>query len=254
MVAGGQTGNIDVTASFTGLTDGVHPATIVIASNGGEATVNVKVRVGGGSGRDAEVGLAYQGADGVWKVDVTAKATAASGYTYSIQAPPGKYYVVGAIDENGNNVLEDSEPIGLYPTRDSPTQITVTADSMLANIDFPLGPSKPIKDDAAAGIGAACTGTCPDMATCLTAADGWPGGYCSKDCKTATCPLGSTCVGTMAPFCVAQCTGPKTGQSTCRASYVCYNDGTGKGMCLPRCTTDPDCAPQVCNLGTGYCE
>ncbi len=253
MVPGGQTGNIDVTASFTGLTDGVHPATISVNSNGGEATVNVKVRVGGGSGRDAEVGLAYQGLDGKWKVGAVGKATAASGYAYSIDAPPGKYFVVAALDENGNNVLEDAEPAGLYPTRDSPEEITVAVGSNVTHIDFPLVPTKAIKDDQAAGIGGACTGTCPNGATCLTT--GWPGGYCSQDCMTTACPLGSTCIGTTTLFCASQCTGPNTGQSTCRTSYVCYDDGTGKGMCLPRCTTDPDCGGQLtCNVATGYCQ
>jgi serine protease len=253
MVPGGQTGNVDVAAGFTGLTDGIHPATIAVTSNGGDATVNVKVRVGGASGRDAAVGLAYQGVDGTWKVGATATATAASGYAYSIDAPPGKFFVIAALDENGNNVFEDAEPAGLYPTRDSPEEITVSFGSNLANIDFPLVPTKAIKDDQAAGIGGACTSTCPNGASCLT--QGWPGGYCSQDCKTSACPLGSTCVGTTSPFCLSQCTGPNTGQSTCRAGYVCYDDGTGKGSCLPRCSTDPDCGGQLtCNVGTGYCE
>ncbi|MBS1153235.1 MAG: Extracellular serine protease, partial [Myxococcaceae bacterium] len=251
-IPGGQTGTLEVAATFTGLADGVHPATIAINSNGGEATVNVKVRAGGGSSRDAEVGLAYQASDGTWKVGATAIATAASGYAYSIDAPAGKYYVIAAIDVNGNAALEDSEPVGLYPTRDSPEEITVALGSNLTNIDFPLGPSAAIKDDEAAGIGAACTSTCPNNATCLTS--GWPGGYCSQDCSAAACPLGSTCVGTTTQFCVSQCTAPQAGQSSCRASYVCYDDGTGKGMCLPRCNNDPECAPLVCNLGTGYCE
>jgi serine protease len=254
-VPGGQTGNLDVTASLNGLADGVHLATIQINSNGGEATINVKIRVGGGSGRDAEVGLAYEDANGMWQVGATAIATAASGYAYSIDAPPGKYYVIAALDENGNAMLEDAEPVGLFPTRDSPEEITVTVGSNIGNIDFPLVPTKPIKDDVSAGIGGACTTTCPDNATCLPPANGWPGGYCSKDCSTAACPLGSTCIGTTAPFCVSQCTGPDTGQSTCRVNYVCYDDGTGKGMCLPRCFSDPECGGQlICNLGTGYCE
>ena len=122
---------------------------------------------------------------------------------------------------------------------------------MLTNINFPLVPNKPIKEDLAAGIGGACTGSCPDANTCFTT--GWPGGYCSKDCSTTACPLGSTCVATMPPVCLSQCTGPQMGQSTCRASYLCYDDGTGKGVCLPRCTSNADCGAQVCNMTSGYC-
>lgn len=251
-VPGGQTASLDVAATFTGLAMGTHAAQISINSNGGLSTVNVKVRVGGGSTAPVAVGLAYQASDGTWKVAATAVATAASGYTYKIDAPAGKFYVLGAMDENGNGMFEDSEPIGLYPTRDSPEQITVDVGTTLTNIDFPLGPNKPIKEDTAAGIGGPCTTTCPDNAQCITA---WPAGYCSKDCSAAACPLGSTCVGSTALYCLASCTGADQGQSTCRPGYVCYNDGTGKGVCLPRCASNAECgSTEVCNLGNGYCE
>lgn len=250
-VAAGQTGSIEVAASLTGLADGTHAAQIAINSNGGEATVNVKIRVGGGSMKNAEVGLAFLGSDGMWKVAGTAVATAASGYAYSIDAQPGKYFVVGAMDENGNDMLDDGEPIGLYPTRDSPQEVTVAEGQQVTNIDFPLAPSKPITDDTAAGIGAACTTTCSNGAQCITA---WPGGYCSLDCKATTCPLGSACIGSTNLFCLATCTGPGAGQSTCRSSYVCYSDGSGRGVCLPRCSTDPDCgAGSTCDVASGYC-
>ncbi len=250
-VPGGQTGNLEVTASFAGLTDGVHPATLALSSNGGDATVNVKIRVGGVAAKEAAVGLAFQQSDGTWKVAATAIATAASGYAYSMDAPPGKYFVLALVDADGNGMLSDTEPFGLYPTRDTPQEITVTAGSTLSNIDFPLVPDKPIK--AEVGIGDACTSTCSNGAVCLTT--GWPGGYCSADCTTASCPLGSTCLGSTSPVCLSQCTGPDVGQSTCRTSYVCYNDGTGKGVCLARCNSSPECGTGfVCNIATGYCE
>ena len=87
---------------------------------------------------------------------------------------------------------------------------------------------------------------------CVTA---WPGGYCSKNCSTTACPLGSTCVGSDTLLCLSSCTGPGAGQSTCRSSYVCYDDGSGKGVCLPRCASDPDCGTGgVCTTATGYCQ
>jgi serine protease len=250
-VAGGQTGNIEVTASFTGLADGVHTASVVINSNGGQATVNVKIRVGGGSGRDAEVALAYQDTDGTWKTAATAKATAASGYAYTLDAPVGDYYVVGVLDENGNTMFDATDPVGLYPTLDSPEQLSITATSSFNNIDFPLVPDKPVKEDQGSGIGGACTTTCPNGGTCFT---GYPGGYCTQECNTTSCPLGSTCIGGTNKACLSQCTGPGAGQSTCRSLYVCYDDGTGYGVCLPKCNTDADCSPDFCNMGTGYCE
>ncbi len=251
-IQGGQTGSLDVTASFTGLADGTHPAVISLNSNGGDATVNAKVRVGGATGKGASVGLVFKNSAGDWKVAAEVTATAASGYAYSMDVAPGKYFVIGLIDENGNAMFEDVEPVGLFPTTDSPEEVDVTAGSNHVNVDFALVPSKPVNDAPAAAIGGPCTSACPDNGTCVTA---WPGGYCSKDCATTSCPLGSSCLNTgTTAFCLSQCTGAGTGQSNCRASYVCYNDGTGIGVCLPKCLSDTDCGTgSTCDTASGYC-
>ncbi len=251
-LAAGQSGGLDVTANLTGLTDGTHVAEVDLTSNGGNLNVNVKIKVGGATGKPASVGLAYQNGAGAWKVAGEASATPESGYAYSIDAPPGKYYVVGLIDENGNNMFEDAEPFGFYPTNDSPKQVEVIAGQALTQIDFPVVPHKPVNDNSTT-IGIACTNMCPNNGVCVTA---WPGGYCSKNCATDACPLGSSCIDSgTAKFCLAICTGPGAGQSNCRSGYVCYDDGTGKGSCLPACTTNADCGTNgSCNLATGYCQ
>jgi serine protease len=97
---------------------------------------------------------------------------------------------------------------------------------------------------------------CLDGGRCVK---GYPGGYCTRDCNTQSCPAGSKCYlvdpATNSRACIQTCTGPNAGQSNCRSSYVCYDDEEGGGQCLPNCT-----ALNVC-LGTsltcradGYCR
>jgi hypothetical protein len=59
--------------------------------------------------------------------------------------------------------------------------------------------------------------------------------------------------------CRATCPAPGTGQSTCRAGYVCAANGTtGTGYCRPNCNNPSalgSCpAGQTCNVTTGYCQ
>jgi serine protease len=249
----GQSGGLEVAATLTGLSDGVHGAQLELGSNGGQVAINVRIRVGGGSGRPALVALAFQDEKGDWQAGASANATVENGYAYSIDSPPGKFFVIAAIDENGNGSLDDGEPLGIYPTQDSPKELTLEIGGSIGNVDFPVVPNKKVKDDPAASIGGPCTSSCPDDGLCVTA---WPGGYCSKSCATAACPLASSCLDTGgAQFCLTNCAGPGTGQSTCRAAYVCYDDGTGEGICLPGCTANADCGTMgVCDVGTGYCQ
>jgi len=120
--------------------------------------------------------------------------------------------------------------------------------------------------------GAACTSTndCepPTGSVCLS----WPGGYCSYACTSMTttcglwqscpgvCPSGAACMGTGTglSICMATCPGPQSGQSTCRAGYVCAALGAASsfGICRPACTTNNFGCQGVgtCNVLTGYCQ
>jgi hypothetical protein len=73
-------------------------------------------------------------------------------------------------------------------------------------------------------IGSACTmdSQCGAGRICLPEAGGWPGGYCSLDCTSATCPSGSTCITGAVDIdvCLANC------PPACRAGYTCTAAGT----------------------------
>ena len=90
----------------------------------------------------------------------------------------------------------------------------------------------------ATAIGGACApdrdklqSTCADGALCMPL----PGGYCTAQCSTTTCPSGSVCAptGRMGDLCVAAC----TSDADCRADqgYVC--DPARQGCVLPFSTS-----------------
>jgi serine protease len=108
-------------------------------------------------------------------------------------------------------------------------------------------------------VGSACSSDtdCLDGGRCVTS---YPGGYCTRDCDTQSCPSGSKCYivdsSTGAKACIATCTNPGLGQSNCRTSYVCYDDDAGGAQCLPNCRVLDVCggsSTPTC-LANGYCQ
>jgi hypothetical protein len=99
-----------------------------------------------------------------------------------------------------------------------------------------------------AAIGSACTqdNDCPVGGFCITAADGFPGGYCSADdygdCgenPTEVCGTSAECLiqdpTTNLAYCFAEC----NVDTDCRTGYSCYagnplpDGGAGQGICYP---------------------
>jgi serine protease len=255
-IAPGQSGSIQVVADLQGLsTSATAAATISVTSNGGNASVGVKLRAGGAGGRNVVVALVHQ-VNGEWKVAGATEAQAINNFAFTVAAPVGSYFLFGAQDANGNGQFEDAEPIGIWPNTDSPKTIDVTDRAMIAGRNFVVVPQVNVSDDAARVIGTPCTddGTCGPGGTCAL---GFPQGYCTKDCSTAACPTGAKCLsGSTLSICLDTCTGPRRGGGTCRANYVCEDDGSGTGVCIPNCNTIQDfCdAPQTCSATSGYCE
>lgn len=256
-VAPGQSETVQFAASLQGLPENMTAAaTISVTSNGGNASIGVKLRAGGAAGRPIAVALIHQ-VNGEWKVaGEPVEATAAQGFAFTVSAPPGKYFLFAAQDANGNNQFEDDEPVGLWPNTDSPKDFDLPQGSTLMERNFVVAPAKSLDENAARLIGTACTddSTCGMNGVCATA---FPDGYCTKDCAQSSCPAGARCLsGASASICLDTCPAPRRGRSTCRASYVCEDDGAGGGLCIPTCNSLQDfCeAPQQCNATSGYCE
>ncbi|MBL8956739.1 MAG: S8 family peptidase, partial [Myxococcaceae bacterium] len=250
-VAPGGTETVTIGANLMGLAMGsTTTGQIDVTSNGGAATVNVKIRMVAASTRAAAVALIFVDPQGMWQVASETMAPSPQ-FGYSLSAAPGEYFLLGAQDTNGNDNFEENEPIGLYPTFDSPKPVVLTAGQALTGYTFTLSPHVEISDDMATVIGAACTDDTPCApGVCGTA---FPGGYCTQDCSVDSCPLGSRCItGDTFAACLKSCTTPRAGQGECRGGYVCEDDGTGSGVCVPACTAT-SCAPATCGA-SGYCE
>ncbi len=252
----GQTVGLQVAANLAGLPDGTHGATVQLGSNGGSATVNVRIRKGAaGDGKEAVLAIVYQDAAGEWQLAGGGRVPPMNGYTYFFDVDPGTYYVVAAIDEdNDGEFFEDGERVGFYPTMDAPEEITVQTGLEVANVDFALVPLKAVSGTPGNTVGVPCqtNGECSTDGVCVTS---WPGGYCTKDCSVSACPVGSKCylVTQTDKACLSSCTQIGANPSDCRTGYVCYPDGTGIGFCLPACSSDADCGSgYVCV--NGYCQ
>ncbi|WP_224364912.1 S8 family peptidase [Hyalangium versicolor] len=259
---------LDVAVNTGGLANGDYAAVVTLkgtnAANGtsaGEATVSVKIRVGSSEALDAFIAFAYQDSQGNWQIDKGAAGfvNASANYQYSADLVPHTYYTLAAIDDDQDGeFFEDGERTGFWRNVDDFEPIPLALKQVVTGISYDLVPLAPIDDTPELVVGSSCTSDsdCPDDGFCVTA---YPGGYCSRDCSSQACPSGSKCYivnsATGARSCIASCTGPDAGQSTCRTSYVCYDDGAGSGECLPDCRAQNICtsAGLACDR-RGYCQ
>lgn len=254
-LAPGMSGSFTIDASFEGLAVGSHPAQISISSNGGQATVNVRLQVKGGSRPNGVVGLLYLDEAGEWQVAAEGLIRGADDYAWSLDAPAGTYYVFAGIDSNGNDELDDNEPFGMYRSLSDPQEITVVVGEHQKAVQFTVAPTASVGDGDNTGVpvGAACTrnADCGTGGVCETES---PNGYCSMDCGSTPCPGGSACYGDASEqWCLATCSGPGKGRADCRPGYVCHDDHAGGAACLPACRDADDCdVGEICTA-SGYC-
>lgn len=115
-------------------------------------------------------------------------------------------------------------------------------------------------------VGAACTGdsncssgSCvledPGGSAGCTTGPCFPGGYCSADCASASCPSGSSCSIYLSSWCFQNCAQPGTANG-CRAGYVCdknWIEGVSQAVCVDACNSNADCNSPSLNCSGGFC-
>lgn len=124
------------------------------------------------------------------------------------------------------------------PLADAPDgQLHVTLDADVA-------PARPLAEPFE---GCAHARECsPEASVCLTAADGFVGGLCTRPCRVdAGCPEGGVCV---EGHCRRGC------RTTCpRRGYVCVADAHAPLHCQSHCGGDGDCEGARCEIASGRC-
>ncbi len=240
-LAPGKSGTFQLTVDAAKLTTGDTRGVLNLTSNGGNESVALTARVGGGaeSQQPAIVAALYQDAAGEWQVGGAAFSEPSSGHAWSFELEPGSYFLVAAIDSDGDEeYFEETEPLGFYKSIDNALPVTVTSGQRLEGLSFAVLPQSSVDDSPesppGAPIGSACTADsqCTAGAGCAT---DWPGGYCTQDCRQSGCAQGSTCVSLdeESAFCLDLCGAPDQGRSDCRAGYVCAALQSGQGVCIP---------------------
>ncbi|ADO74764.1 S8 family peptidase [Stigmatella aurantiaca] len=244
---------VTVTVNASGLSSGEYSATLSLTgSNGaGNASVSVKIRVGVREDKNAFIGFAWQDNLGDWQVDDDAvvEVLASRNYQYSIDLSPHEYYALATIDDDEDGqFFEDSDRTGFWRNVDSFEGIPLVAQQTVTSISFDLVPLAPIDDEQVVGAPCGSDSDCENGARCNR---NYLGGYCTFDCDSRQpCPVGSKCFN---GSCLATCTDPSEGQSTCRTDYVCYDDNTGLGLCLPDCREQANICLRSCD-SRGYCQ
>ena len=213
------------------------------ASGAGNAQVLVKFRVGATDEKDAVIAFAYLDAAGEVQIDDDGIGTVSgtNGYNYSAKITPRDYLVLASIDDTGEgDFFDDGDRVGFWRDTTQVETVTVTKGKTTSDVSFTLVPYQSDDDHTPTStIGGACTtnSACGASGLCLTGTS-FPGGYCTQDCATDSCPSGSACYSNdrgATAYCFVSCTPSSTNpQGTCRTGYRCVSDSAGSAACLPQ--------------------
>jgi hypothetical protein len=133
-------------------------------------------------------------------------------------------------DVIGTNVGDPAEPMPPSPTQSVPP--TTGSDG-----GAPTQSPGATPDMAQQRIGTPCTADAqcdPGLFCAKSFGTGpghidIPGGYCTHDCSSSTCPTNSICVPTaFGQYCMSSCP-----PDPCRTGYECCDEGGGQKACSP---------------------
>ncbi|MFT5150612.1 MAG: serine protease [Planctomycetota bacterium] len=141
-VVDSDTSHIEIEIDRSGLDDGTYSGSVSVATNGGNATINVTMIVSSvttGASLDIFV-LAIDPVSFDTIAEATLNTTGALSYSFT-NLPAGEYIVVAGSDVDQDNfICDDGEPFcGIYPSLDQPGLLVLEEDAdALTGIDFPV--------------------------------------------------------------------------------------------------------------------
>jgi serine protease len=139
-VSPGALGSNTVSVDRTGLTAGIHTADIDVSTNGGDATLRVRLSVGASPVAGGDVGVIYVLLLDAGTFDTIAQVITSADEDYAFSFPdvaPGQYRVVAGTDLDDNGLIDDDgEAFGGFPVSSDPSMIDVTEDR--DDLDFAM--------------------------------------------------------------------------------------------------------------------
>lgn len=152
-VGPGETARLSVESRTAGLSD-VATGTLELETNAGEAQVALRVVPPADPGLlpDAELIAVWEDDLGRWHEEARTKALASEGYRYKLKVKPGDYFLIAAIDLDGNGALmEEGEPVGFYRDLTSIEKVSVNRGETVEGLRFGLVPFGGMSESASAG-------------------------------------------------------------------------------------------------------
>ncbi|OGL50820.1 MAG: hypothetical protein A3C43_12580 [Candidatus Schekmanbacteria bacterium RIFCSPHIGHO2_02_FULL_38_11] len=136
---------LTVTVDRTGLSPGGYEGTIDIASNGGNAEINVSMQVQGEDEptpgkRDIGEVFVLVVDKNTFETVAQAETNVTNNFSYNvISIPEGEYYIIAGTDRDNNDIIcEDEDACGIFPLFSEPDLVKIEADKESSGIDFPV--------------------------------------------------------------------------------------------------------------------
>lgn len=271
-LAGGEKTALEVSVLSDGLETGIHEASIEIRGWGYLRRIPLTFHVGEPDVLDigpVEVFTVRMDGQGKLIAGSHTRAHSEDGYRFSFTTPPGDWFLVAWSDRNGNQVIDEDDPLALFPDATEPLGLDAGERREGLELALRIAPdpeqqkaTPPCANlrrcwESCAGI-AACENTCRVDEACLE---------CYREIvrpcqRAAECEQGVDCCGSCggeldACFGEGGCelTIPWNGGgivgSRCSSSEDCmhpYNCDTSVpgGMCTRRCQSHGDCPGGSC--------
>jgi serine protease len=240
-----------------GLANGIYPVTIVVRSDGGDTEIPVSFRVGPRPVPTLAVHAIEFSGTAVRSV-ASVSATEAGSWRWSMNIPPGEYYLVaGSDDDNDGNLGEEGEYYGAWPIASDPRPIRIYSQQRISSLDFATGRRDVVPAPGPGQFEETCTenGDCASL-NCLGLSE--TSGQCTVACGPGTpCPGGYWCgevfnTGTGAGS--EACLPKSVLGDTCGSDEQCLSGrclASEVPVCVQGCVLDTDCGPgQGCRRRT----
>jgi serine protease len=132
-IAAGRSVDITIEYKAAITADAEVPARFVVEGAGTESPIAFRLRRPRTPPRTVVIVAKVLADD---RLERVAEATAAADGSFRVDAPAGQYLVFALVDENGDGTFADEEAWGVFPNKQTPRLVEVTAGRFTDDVDF----------------------------------------------------------------------------------------------------------------------